>query len=266
MTAKSHPDLTKREALVLAWKSRSDYKGYDKSKGSSFNSWRAIVYTDKGKKTGFPESWKDYAVFMREVGGEWAKGRIVTRIDTTVPHGPGNSFWADKGTEVVSRLVKLVFNGAEKTLVEWCNEYGLHYNGVRQRYFKGKGYSVEEILFGKKRKQRTPKERSADFRTARMFGAYRLRDKRKGVVFDITLSFMRDEIAKGCVYCGDVENVGLDRIDNSKGHTVDNVVPCCYVCNCARNDNFNHEEMLHIGKAIAQVKRLRDENRQKRVA
>ena len=41
--------------------------------------------------------------------------------------------------------------------------------------------------------------------------------------------------------------------DNSKGHTYDNVVPCCYVCNCARNNNFTFEEMKQLGKTIKSI-------------
>lgn len=64
-------------------------------------------------------------------------------------------------------------------------------------------------------------------------------------------------IKKPCVHCGDTNRIGCDRIDNNKGHTKDNVVPCCYECNCARNNNFSYNEMLIIGKAIKNVKQLR---------
>ena len=49
----------------------------------------------------------------------------------------------------------------------------------------------------------------------------------------------------------------IDRIDNSKGHTKDNTVPCCYECNCARNNNFSFEEMKVLGKTIKQIKENR---------
>lgn len=34
-----------------------------------------------------------------------------------------------------------------------------------------------------------------------------------------------------CVYCGLEVSDGLDRRDNSFGHSLENVVPCCSVCN-----------------------------------
>ena len=79
MTDKKNPELSKREALILSWKNRADYKGYDRTKGSSFNSWRSIINSQKGKKIGFPESWKDYNNFMKDVQGVWKKGKVAAR-------------------------------------------------------------------------------------------------------------------------------------------------------------------------------------------
>jgi hypothetical protein len=54
-----------------------------------------------------------------------------------------------------------------------------------------------------------------------------------------------------CTYCGGPlpeTKVGLDRIDNNKGYSLDNVVPCCYYCNHLRSDAFTHEEFLEFSK------------------
>jgi hypothetical protein len=59
------------------------------------------------------------------------------------------------------------------------------------------------------------------------------------------------------VYCGDTKRIGCDRINNNFGHVKNNVVPCCYECNCARNSNFSYEEMRILGKTIAKIKKDR---------
>ena len=258
MTKKKYPNLTKAEAIALAWKNRKEYKGYDRSKGSSFNSWRSVIDTNKGKLIGYPKEWRDYNVFMSEVQGTWAKGKICRRYDTNKPYSKENCFWADKGTENLWKLSKLTYNGEEKTLLEWCKIYKLNYNGVKIRSYRKEKYKTpEEILFGKKReikpRNRLKKERSI----VRRVQAYRLKDKQKGLKNDLELNWVREFVKQPCIYCGDTEDIGLDRIDNSKGHTKDNVVPCCYTCNTSRSKNFTHEEMKILGKTIRIIKENR---------
>lgn len=65
--------------------------------------------------------------------------------------------------------------------------------------------------------------------------------------------FVKNILKSQCIYCGSKEKLGCDRIDNSKGHTYDNVVPCCYICNCARNNNFSFDEMKILGKTIKKI-------------
>jgi hypothetical protein len=60
-----------------------------------------------------------------------------------------------------------------------------------------------------------------------------------------------------CFYCGSTDNLGLDRIDNNKGHTKDNTVVCCYRCNMTRSNNYTYEEFKIIGEAIRKVDDLR---------
>jgi len=264
MTSKKNINLTKEEALSLAWKSRKDYKGYDKSKGSSFNSWRAIMYTEKGKKIGCPDNWNDYKVFISEVQGEWENGKIVRRFDTSKPHSKENSFWGEKGTENNCKLVSVEYKGESKTIIEWCAEFGLNYNGVRQRYFKGKNYSSEQILFGKNKRLHGKITDINDLsfqekrdKISKLLSAYRLKDRQKGYENDIDIDFVREMIQQPCVYCEDTKRIGLDRIDNSKGHLKTNVVPCCYECNISRQNNFTHDEMKIIGQTIKIVKQCR---------
>lgn len=68
-------------------------------------------------------------------------------------------------------------------------------------------------------------------------------------------------IVPPCFYCGllndVVAGVGLDRLDNDKGYSKDNVVSCCIDCNYVRGDRFSPEEMKTIGTVIRQVKESR---------
>lgn len=85
---------------------------------------------------------------------------------------------------------------------------------------------------------------------------YRTTDKLKGLETNLSSSFLEEIYDKSCTYCG-FPATGLDRIDNKIGHIESNCLPCCKECNHARNDNFTHEEMKIIGKAIKDVKLAR---------
>ena len=62
-----------------------------------------------------------------------------------------------------------------------------------------------------------------------------------------------------CHYCGgpiDWSNTmryNLDRKDNSKGYSKENVVVCCKLCNYLKADKFTYDEFLIIGHAVRQV-------------
>lgn len=53
-----------------------------------------------------------------------------------------------------------------------------------------------------------------------------------------------------CHYCGETDwrLLGADRIDNTKPHTPENVVPCCSYCNAKKHTTPYDEYMRMIGK------------------
>lgn len=117
----------------------------------------------------------------------------------------------------------------------------------------------------------TPEQRARRMATTRRYAktpkgralflkkAYEAIDKRKGHDNDIDQVFLLTVVFPGsCCYCGTREQLGCDRVDNSRGHTRDNVVVACADCNIMRGDRFSHDEMLVIGHAIAQVRAARD--------
>ena len=61
--------------------------------------------------------------------------------------------------------------------------------------------------------------------------------RKKGLNHTLSEELISTIIANECQYCGETElRMTLDRIDNSKGYTEDNVVPACIRCNYARRD------------------------------
>jgi len=65
---------------------------------------------------------------------------------------------------------------------------------------------------------------------------------------------------RGCsdlqVQCGNFTYNGLDRIDSLKGHTLDNVVPCCTDCNQAKMGKTMQEFIAHIERMYIHTRRL----------
>lgn len=55
-----------------------------------------------------------------------------------------------------------------------------------------------------------------------------------------------------CVYCGG-QSASFDRIDNGSGHTEDNCIPACGLCNMTRGNRFTVDEMKLIGPVIRQI-------------
>ena len=87
-------------------------------------------------------------------------------------------------------------------------------------------------------------------------------DKKKGhdpPDFSFDEMLMRVAVSR-CYYCDSLENLGLDRIDNNKGHTRSNTVICCFRCNSLRSDNYTSDEFKLIGEAIKEIDEHRHAN------
>lgn len=87
-------------------------------------------------------------------------------------------------------------------------------------------------------------------REDRMTRVYRHRDRKNNLsVCDFDDVWLMENVtSKPCIYCGKIDTIGCDRLDNTKGHTKDNVVPCCKTCNNLKNRFFTHEEFVKVVK------------------
>ena len=89
-----------------------------------------------------------------------------------------------------------------------------------------------------------------------------LKNQGRQYSLEVKLTFKEytDLISKPCYYCNDEMNTpsfgrGLDRIDNSKGYLIDNVLPCCTTCNQTRSDKFTVEETLIMIKSVLAMRK-----------
>ena len=74
-------------------------------------------------------------------------------------------------------------------------------------------------------------------RASNLIRAYKQEDKKRGRGdIDLTVPWFIRNIFTKCIYCGETDwkKLGCDRINNSKAHTMENVVPSCWDCNNKR--------------------------------
>ena len=60
-------------------------------------------------------------------------------------------------------------------------------------------------------------------------------------------------IAQMCHYCnGKIgeKGIGLDRLDNSQGYILTNIVPCCGRCNQIKGPKLNQEQMVKVAVVL----------------
>jgi hypothetical protein len=94
------------------------------------------------------------------------------------------------------------------------------------------------------------------------------------------VSFTRDDFLdwrradasrRRCVYCGidgdqlyamnvlnvrtkkRFEVIGIDRIDNTRSYDLDNIHPCCPLCNGIKSGILTHDEMLDLGPRLREI-------------
>ena len=71
-----------------------------------------------------------------------------------------------------------------------------------------------------------------------VYADYRHVSKKHNRIFNLTKQQFVNKIFKKCYYCGNIQKRGfngLDRINNKKGYLLNNIVPCCNICNHAKN-------------------------------
>jgi hypothetical protein len=144
---------------------------------------------------------------------------------------------------------------------------GTHFNRKRCKVCAEKSAKAQTAVFVKKWKVENPEKVRAGHQSwAKRFPLKKRLTHAKdialsrGHVFELTREQLLEYWKLPCHYCGESilaeTGIGLDRVDNSRGYTTDNVLPCCGGCNVVRSDVLTVEEME---AAMAAVLRLRQQ-------
>jgi hypothetical protein len=107
-----------------------------------------------------------------------------------------------------------------------------------------------------------------------LYNDYVCRCKRGKLPFSLLKDEFRKLVVSNCTYCGvssaqvrhpnrggngDFVYNGIDRVDNSKGYSADNCVPCCKICNRAKRDMPQSEFFAWAERLAAKTLRRRVE-------
>lgn len=96
------------------------------------------------------------------------------------------------------------------------------------------------------------------------YNIYKKNAKKRNIEFHLSKEEFYSITSKPCNYCGGYSRVdlngdaynGVDRIDSNKDYTIDNVVPCCDVCNKMKLDYSTDFFLNHINKIIKHMKEV----------
>lgn len=92
----------------------------------------------------------------------------------------------------------------------------------------------------------------------RRFDTYKGMAKQRGHLFELTYSEFLVFWQKPCSYCGDsIKTIGIDRLDNTVGYTVENCVPCCETCNKMKRMQTKDEFLDRCHRIIAHADYVR---------
>lgn len=259
-------------SCIASWKDRNDYikdikHPYIYNVSYIYNVWRSFMFTIRGKRAGCHNSWNDYRTFYKDVISTYVEGYRFQRINKKEPYGPTNFMWGPDETLSILRdnTILISYNNENLSIKEWADRLNVSVYGIKNRYYNRKEYTTEEILLGKKRKPNKSKTDANKLpyqllrdKASKMCSSYRTKDRRMRYDFDLDLDWLiKNILFKTCTYCGTKKYIGCDRIDNNKGHTKDNVIPCCHVCNAVRGNNFTVDEMKILGKCISEINKNR---------
>ena len=112
-----------------------------------------------------------------------------------------------------------------------------------------------EIKFQNGKKNRNPDRNHVLLHG--LYAKFKNEARKRGIEMSMSFSVFSELVLSDCFYCGDspknkfvysftgehIFHSGIDRVDSNKGYSENNSVPCCWMCNCAKN-KYSTEEFV----------------------
>jgi len=117
------------------------YKNYGGRGITVFSCWLPQI-TKKGPNIGFVQFYNWIQINL----GPRPLNMTLDRIDNNGNYEPGNLRWATPKQQTINRRNSIVieYNGIKKSLIEWCDDYGLPLGAIKQRYYNH--YPIDELF------------------------------------------------------------------------------------------------------------------------
>lgn len=136
-------------------------------------------------------------------------------------------------------------------LTRWCKSCFQQYRHdhkkeikhSKQMYYREEKENPE---FMQKRAQRTERAKNTP---GVKYSAYKQSAKKRSIEFELTKDEFMTFWQKPCIYGCSIDTISLDRINSSKGYTIDNVVPMC----CPHNQMKSNRTLKEFEELCARV-------------
>lgn len=147
-------------------------------------------------------------------------------------------------------------DGSYKNLCKKCyylkNKSKYKRLGKKYRKIHKKEYEEYNQRYRQDNKIRLSKQKQVYKSTSEgKYTMYRGNAKRRGIGFNLTMEQFKGFWKKPCYYTGEnINTIGIDRLDNSKGYMVNNCVSCCKQVNMMKG-KMSKMDFIKICKIIA---------------
>ena len=109
----------------------------------------------------------------------------------------------------------------------------------------------------KKKYDRKAKDRKYTQSPKGKYSDYKCHATRYTTPFNLTFEQFISFWQNKCYYCNSrIATIGLDRVDNTKGYDLSNIVSCCEFCNRMKNSH-TLEDFINQCKKIVQVNKVK---------